>query len=96
MINYDDWAAEGKCRGEDPSIWYLDDYKSVKGKKNAKLAKKICGSCPVRLKCLDYALTTNERYGIWGGLSPIERNGRRAGFRPMLQKSVRQLLEGAK
>ncbi|WP_081684073.1 WhiB family transcriptional regulator [Granulicoccus phenolivorans] len=37
------------------------------------LAKKICARCAVRVACLDYALETNVRHGIWGGLAEAER-----------------------
>ena len=40
---------------------------------DARLAKKICSKCPVKLECLDHALTNNEEHGIWGGLGPEER-----------------------
>lgn len=36
-------------------------------------AKRVCDLCPVREECLDYALDQKERYGMWGGLTPIER-----------------------
>lgn len=36
--------------------------------------KEICeNDCPVRDHCLAYALANKERYGMWGGLRPIER-----------------------
>ncbi len=48
-------------------------------------AKVVCRTCTVRMECLDYALVTNEQYGIWGGLNESElkaekraRNARRA------------------
>lgn len=48
-------------------------------------AKAICRECCVRMECLDYAIATNEQYGIWGGLNESElkaekraRNARRA------------------
>lgn len=37
-------------------------------------AKRICATCPVASECLDHALVVGERYGIWGGLTPDERN----------------------
>jgi WhiB family redox-sensing transcriptional regulator len=37
-------------------------------------AKQICRRCPVRAECLKFALENNERYGIWGGLDPVERD----------------------
>jgi hypothetical protein len=35
--------------------------------------KKTCAGCPVRLDCLSHAVEEKERYGLWGGLSPLER-----------------------
>ena len=32
----------------------------------------ICNSCPIQLKCLDYAIRA-EPFGIWGGASEAER-----------------------
>lgn len=36
-------------------------------------AKAICKVCPIKDLCLDYALTTREGFGIWGGLTAEER-----------------------
>lgn len=36
-------------------------------------AKAICSVCPVREECLEHALLNKERFGLWGGLAPIER-----------------------
>jgi len=33
----------------------------------------ICTRCPVRVKCLEFALATQQAYGIWGGTSEEER-----------------------
>lgn len=35
--------------------------------------RKLCFECPVRLACLQKALDEKERFGMWGGLTPIER-----------------------
>jgi WhiB family transcriptional regulator, redox-sensing transcriptional regulator len=40
-------------------------------------AKTICAACPVRDECLQHAVTSDERYGIWGGLNQEERRGLR-------------------
>lgn len=39
-----------------------------------RFAKTICSECPIKRECLDYALIANEPFGIWGGLTPTERN----------------------
>ena len=36
-------------------------------------AKKVCLTCEVRNDCLESALSNDERFGIWGGLSERER-----------------------
>lgn len=33
----------------------------------AAAAIEICHGCPVRLECLDDAVSRNEQHGIWGG-----------------------------
>ena len=42
------------------------------------IAKRICARCPVKAQCLEYALAyeaadPGSRYGVYGGLSPAER-----------------------
>lgn len=44
-------------------------------------AKRVCAGCPVQAACLQYALETDQRWGVWGGTSPLER-------RAMVQQSV--------
>jgi WhiB family transcriptional regulator, redox-sensing transcriptional regulator len=41
-------------------------------------AKAICANCRVRLDCLDYAMSTHQVHGVWGGLSESERRSRQA------------------
>lgn len=36
-------------------------------------AKQVCGECPVKIECLDFAIETNQDSGIWGGTSEDER-----------------------
>lgn len=41
----------------------------------------ICLACPVRPRCLQYALDTRSDYGIWGGTTQVERERLLAGRR---------------
>ncbi|MFD6970711.1 WhiB family transcriptional regulator [Streptomyces sp. NPDC059949] len=59
--------AEGLCAETDPDEFFPD-----KGGSTAT-AKRICFACKVRKHCLDYALTTGEPNGVWGGMSERER-----------------------
>lgn len=61
------WQNRALCAQTDPSAFHPERGVSTKE------AKKVCRSCEVREECLDYALTNNERFGVWGGLSERER-----------------------
>lgn len=37
-----------------------------------KTAKAICAECPLKIKCLDYAVSARMQ-GIWGGTTDAER-----------------------
>jgi WhiB family redox-sensing transcriptional regulator len=36
-------------------------------------ALRVCAGCSVRDECLDFALETRQRYGIWGGTTERQR-----------------------
>ena len=62
-----DWMDDGACRGADTEAFYPHN---VDG---GQTARRICRGCPVRTQCLEYAISHDERYGIWGGCDPVER-----------------------
>jgi hypothetical protein len=35
--------------------------------------RKICGECTYKVECLEYAVTNNEKDGIWAGTTPFQR-----------------------
>ena len=39
-------------------------------------ARRVCAGCPVKQQCLSYAFETDQRDGIWGGLTPAQRTRR--------------------
>ena len=61
------WRYRGACRGLDPDIFY------PASDEEAGPAKAVCGSCPVRQQCLEFALANREREGVWGGATEKER-----------------------
>ncbi|WP_138443302.1 WhiB family transcriptional regulator [Sinomonas susongensis] len=61
------WQADALCAQTDPEAFFPEKGGSTRD------AKKVCGSCTVRAECLEYALSNDERFGIWGGLSERER-----------------------
>ena len=38
-----------------------------------RIAKNMCRKCPIMLQCARYGLEADEEYGVWGGLSPLDR-----------------------
>jgi WhiB family transcriptional regulator, redox-sensing transcriptional regulator len=61
------WQERALCAETDPEAFFPEKGGSTRE------AKKICTGCEVRAECLEYALTMDERFGIWGGLSERER-----------------------
>jgi WhiB family redox-sensing transcriptional regulator len=61
------WRQQASCRGLDPEIFYpVSD-------EEAEVAKAVCAGCHVRQTCLEYALGSRERDGVWGGCTEKER-----------------------
>ncbi|TVR27101.1 MAG: WhiB family transcriptional regulator [Ilumatobacter sp.] len=70
-----DWHHDAACRGELAAAFYpplRPESKSERVERERE-AKSVCRSCPVRTECLDHAVRHDERYGIWGGLTDVER-----------------------
>lgn len=63
----DDPRGDGLCRHEDPELFFPD-----KGSR-ATEAKAVCERCPLKGVCLEHALETKEKDGVWGGTTPEER-----------------------
>jgi WhiB family redox-sensing transcriptional regulator len=62
-----EWQERALCAQTDPEAFFPEKGGSTRE------AKKVCLSCEVRVECLEYALSQDERFGIWGGLSERER-----------------------
>jgi WhiB family redox-sensing transcriptional regulator len=39
----------------------------------ADVAKMVCHGCDVRISCLEHALASREKVGVWGGATERER-----------------------
>ena len=61
------WQEQALCAETDPEAFFPEKGGSTRE------AKKICTGCEVKAQCLEYALSNDERFGIWGGLSERER-----------------------
>lgn len=68
-----EWLSYALCKGMDTNDFYPEPGTLGYGKAVAKM-KALCKMCPVKTNCLDEAIKNKEKYGIWGGLLPRERN----------------------
>lgn len=78
------WQDRAACKGADPdaTIFFgLDGERGPAREAREASAKAICQPCPVRLACLDYAMSRPERHGIFGGLNEDERAAERRRIR---------------
>lgn len=62
------WRELGRCKGADPEIFYPEDDEDP-----GDAAKAICANCPVREPCLEHAIVSREKVGVWGGYTARER-----------------------
>lgn len=62
------WQDGAPCESSDPEQFFPG-----RGPGSSDAAKRVCLGCPVKDVCLEYALTHGERWGVWGGLSEVER-----------------------
>jgi WhiB family redox-sensing transcriptional regulator len=73
-----DWTTEAACHDDDQAVFFAPDGERQEAREaRERQAKEICGWCPVRVTCAEYALTTPEHYGVWGGMGEDERHAER-------------------
>jgi len=91
-ISYPDFS-NASCKEADGSMWFPRNLPDMNGAQRAAeyeriaTAINICLSCPIQLKCLEYAILA-EPFGIWGGTTEAERVYLRA------RKGIECLREG--
>jgi WhiB family redox-sensing transcriptional regulator len=54
------------CQQTYPDAWFEEIPEKT-------IAKQLCGKCPVKLECLEFALRNEEAHGIWGGTTMRQR-----------------------
>lgn len=69
-----DWQMHGACRGMDSAFFFHPENERGPARADREeRAKEVCRACPVIDECRRHALTVQEPYGVWGGLSESER-----------------------
>lgn len=77
-IGDNNWRQHAACLGIGGDVFYPGEPDEQLAGTDAtpeamEQAKEICQTCMVRFDCLQTALDTGERHGIWGGLTWPER-----------------------
>lgn len=70
-----DWRSRAACSGYPNTLFFPPSDGA--DPQVVEKAKAICSVCPVIEDCLQYALETNQRSGIWGGTTEKERKSLR-------------------
>ena len=69
-----EWQDDAACNAYDNVLFFGEEGESEIDKQAREgHAKSICQRCPVREPCLEFAMETNQKYGIWGGMNDKER-----------------------
>ena len=69
-----DWRDRAACSGYPNTLFFPAPEASSR---DLDRALAICSVCPVVEPCLEYALETNQRAGIWGGTTEDVRRSLR-------------------
>ena len=83
-----DWATDAACREAPKRIFFPE----AGDPETSRWVAMFCDLCPVREDCLEFALRTRQRYGIWGGTTEKERRAilrRRNGAHPEMARAPR-------
>lgn len=81
-LEEESWRDYAACLEVYADAFYPHKYDRA----SCREAKAICANCPVDAECLEAAFEVDEPFGIWGGLTPRERDViRREDGRPKRQ-----------
>jgi WhiB family redox-sensing transcriptional regulator len=67
-----DWD-QAECQEFDTDLFYrVEEERNQDAYQFINAVRSICGRCPIQRECLAYAFG-NEEFGVWGGLTGLER-----------------------
>lgn len=78
------WSVDAVCAETDPEAFFPEKGGSTRA------AKAMCLTCRVQAECLDWALSRDERFGIWGGLSERERRRLKKALNPSIPEEQQE------
>ncbi|WP_443055527.1 WhiB family transcriptional regulator [Streptomyces sp. NBC_00690] len=67
-----EWQRDAACASEDPELFFPITGLGPEAEQVDR-AKQICARCPVADACYDWARSTGQRSGVWGGVNATQR-----------------------
>jgi WhiB family transcriptional regulator, redox-sensing transcriptional regulator len=67
------WQRRASCRETPTALFFPAGSSRRLMLADEERAKIICSTCPVRARCLAFAIEHQEPDGVWGGLNADER-----------------------
>ncbi len=89
-----DWEA-AECRDLYTDLFYsVEEERNASAYNNINALRSVCSRCPIWKACLTYAFE-NESYGVWGGLTSVERQAFRhpEKYPQQRQRALKALIE---
>lgn len=82
-----DWRHQAACLDEDPELFFPIGNTGP-ALLQIEEAKSVCRRCSVLDDCAEWALSSGQDAGVWGGMSEDERRAlRRRTARPRVQSA---------
>jgi hypothetical protein len=91
-VRPEDFRHRAACRSVDPETFFPTAAQGAEFEAQVSIAKAVCAGCPVRSKCLTWALTALPE-GIAGGMTEHERRQektRRRGARRRARRATQR------
>lgn len=80
-----DWRDDATCRDLDPDLFFPVGVTGM-AVEQIEAAKSFCTNCASLEACLEFAITTNQEYGVWGGTTEDERRVLRRQWRAEVRR----------
>ena len=79
------WRDDATCRDLDPEIFFPIGVTGA-AVEQIEAAKQFCRACTSQQACLEFAITTNQEYGVWGATTEDERRVLRRQWRAEVRR----------
>lgn len=69
-----EWRDDGACIGHEDLFYSSDDEPKGVRRRKEQAAVAVCDTCPVREVCRQFAIEAEELFGVWGGMTEMDRH----------------------